>query len=98
MVKLYLNKEKRMTPIYDEALKDLSQLISVTCDGERLLSKTKNALEQAKKEHELLELYRNLEAWVEEYNTADSTLRKQGLLAEIRVARHLIAELESEMK
>jgi hypothetical protein len=28
----------------------------------------------------------------------DSTLRKQGLLAEIRVARHLIAELESEMK
>ena len=83
---------------YDEALKDLEGLISVTCDGNRLLTRTKLALEHAKKEHDLLELYRNLEAWVEEYNTADSTLRKQGLLAEIRVARHLIAELESEMK
>jgi hypothetical protein len=83
---------------YDEALKDLEGLISVTCDGNRLLTRTKLALETAQKEHELLELYRNLEAWVEEYNTADSTLRKQGLLAEIRVARHLIAELESELK
>ena len=83
---------------YDEALKDLEGLISVTCDGNRLLTRTKLALETAKKEHDLLELYRNLEAWVEEYNTADSTLRKQGLLAEIRVARHLIGELESEMK
>lgn len=50
---------------YDEALKDLSYLISVTCGGDRLLARTKLALETAKKEHELLELYRNLEAWVE---------------------------------
>ena len=45
-----------MTPIYDEALKDLSQLISATCDGQRLLARTKSALKTAKKEHELLEL------------------------------------------
>ena len=84
--------------IYDESLKDLENLVSTTCDGNRLLARTKSALETAKKEHELLEWYRNLEAWVEEYTTSDSTLRKQVLLAEIRVARHLIAELESEMK
>jgi hypothetical protein len=56
------------------------------------------ATETAKKEHELLEMYRTLEEWVEEYNTSDSTLRKQGVLAEIRVMRHLIAECEEELK
>ena len=83
---------------YDEALKDLESLVSITCDGEKLLSKTKSALETAKKEHELLDMYRTLEEWVEEYNTSDSTLRKQGVLAEIRVMRHLIAECEEELK
>jgi hypothetical protein len=40
---------------YDEALKDLESLVSITCDGEKLLSRTKSALETAKKEHERLE-------------------------------------------
>jgi hypothetical protein len=72
-------------------------MIPVTADKDSI-DEINRALEIAKKEHDLLEMYRTLEEWVEEYNTSDSTLRKQGVLAEIRVMRHLIAELESEMK
>jgi len=42
--------------IYDEALKDLENLVSTTCDGNKLLARTKLALERAKKVEELLGL------------------------------------------
>jgi len=77
--------------------KTSARMIPVTADKDSI-DEINRALEIAKKEHDLLEMYRTLEEWVEEYNTSDSTLRKQGVLAEIRVMRHLIAELESEMK
>jgi len=77
--------------------KTSARMIPVTADKDSI-DEINRALEIAKKEHDLLEMYRTLEEWVEEYNTSDSTLRKQGVLAEIRVMRHLIAECEEELK
>ena len=55
------------------------------------------ALEQAKKEHELLELYRMLINLEEEYNTTDKLLKKQKLLDDLRNIREEINQLEEEV-
>jgi len=89
--------------IYDEALKDLENLVSTTCDGNQLLARTKLALETAKKEHELLEL-KNREIKLLKarifYNDNDEMddmlfIENTSALFE---TREKIAELESELE
>ena len=83
---------------YDEALESIDKLeISKEYLFQPVLETIIKALETAKKEHELLEMYRMLEEWVEEYNTADSLLRKWRLHDGIRELRFEITALESEL-
>jgi len=88
---------------YDEALKDLESLVSITCDGQRLLARVKSTLETAKKEHELLEL-KNREIKLLKarifYNDNDEMddllfIENTSALFE---TREKIAELESELE
>lgn len=57
-----------------------------------------SAIETAKKEHELLDLYRLLIEFKERYNTDVRLLDKQDALDNIREITDEIYELESELK
>jgi len=83
---------------YDEALKDLESLVSITCDGEKLLSRTKSALETAEKEHELLDLYRLQQEFKERYNTQVRLLDRQETLDSIREIAEEIYLKEKELE
>lgn len=91
---------------YDEAIKLYDNLMeTIKHDfGMDYLSNTvmantvRTALETAKKEHELLDLYRLLIEFKERYNTDVRLLDKQDALDNIREITDEIYELESELK
>ena len=71
----------------------------LTINNANELIMLEEALEQAKKEHELLELYRMLINLEEEYRVSDSILKKQkGSLDDLRNVREEINQLEEELK
>ena len=69
----------------------------LTIDNANELIMLEEALEQAQKEHELLELYRLLVGIEEEYNTSGSILKKQKVLDDLRNVREEINQLEEEL-
>ena len=84
--------------IYDEALKDLENLVSTTCDGNQLLARTKLALETARKEHDLLELYQLKDELKEHYVVNDSVLKGQEILDRLRQVCEEINIKEEELE
>jgi hypothetical protein len=84
--------------IYDEALKDLENLVSTTCDGNQLLARTKLALETARKEHDLLELYQLKDELKEHYAVNDSVLKGQEILDRLRQVCEEINIKEEELE
>lgn len=70
----------------------------LTINNANELIMLEEALEQAKKEHELLELYRMLINLEEEYRVSDIILKKQKALDDLRNVREEINQLEEELK
>lgn len=70
----------------------------LTINNANELIMLEEALEQAKKEHELLELYRMLINLEEEYRVSDSILKQQKVLDDLRNVREEINQLEEELK
>ncbi len=74
-----------------------TRLIPVTAEKDSI-DEINTALETAKKEHELLDLYQLLIEFKERYNTAVRLLDKQDALDNIREITNEIYELERELK
>lgn len=89
----------------EEALDGLAQFIIMNDTGTDESASAiewhntiKQALTRAKKEHELLELYRLKDDLIEEYQVNDSLLERQQTLGAIQGVREEIEALEEELK
>ena len=80
-----------MSRDYGETVDDV-----LTINNANELIMLEEALEQAKKEHELLELYRMLINLEEEYRVSDSILKQQKVLDVIRDVRERISQTEEK--